>query len=263
MIELFDTHAHLNDPSLLKLGAGLFESAAEAQVTRMMAIGIDLKSSLQCVEIAEKNEHVFASAGVHPNSSHQCNEHRWKEVLELFKRPKVVAIGECGLDCYWDDCPLDIQKQWFVKQIVLSHENGLPLVVHMRESEQEILDAFAGNHDSGKVHGIMHSFTGSWETAQTCLDYGMYISFAGMVTFKNAQAIRDVAKQVPADRILIETDAPYLTPEPHRGKRPNHPALVQHTAQCLADLRGQSLEEFAAQTTANALRVFKFADDSI
>ena len=109
----------------------------------------------------------------------------------------------------------------------------------------------------------MHSFTGSWETAQTCLDYGMYISFAGMVTFKNAQAIRDVAKQVPADRILIETDAPYLTPEPHRGKRPNHPALVQHTAQCLADLRGQSLEEFAAQTTANALRVFKFADDSI
>lgn len=256
-LRLFDTHAHLNDPTLEAMGDQLYRQMADNGVHFATAIGIDLHSSLQCLEIAESNNAVFAAVGVHPCSAHQANDFHWQEILELYDRPKVVAVGETGLDCYWDDCPLDIQKEWFGKQIKTSHETGKPLVVHMRESEQEVLEQFKATNDGGRINGIMHSFTGSWEAAETCLDYGMYISFAGMVTFKNAQAIRDVAVQVPNDRILIETDSPYLTPHPHRGKRPNHPALVRHVAECLAELKGMSLEEFGLLTTNNAKRVFQ------
>lgn len=254
---LFDTHAHLNDPQLEQMGDGLFRMMAQNGVGFATAVGIDLRSSLQCLEIAESNDSIFAAVGVHPNSAHLANDFHWEEILELYDRPKVVAVGETGLDCHWDDCPLDIQREWFARQIKTSHETGKPLVVHMRESEQEILQQFETLHDGGRLNGIMHSFAGSWEAAEVCLDYGMYISFAGMATFKNAQSIRDVAKQVPDDRILIETDSPYLTPHPHRGKRPNHPGMVRHTAECLAELRGVSLEQFAALTTDNAKRVFK------
>ena len=255
-MDLFDTHAHLNDPILKKLGQNLFEEAKNSGIRQMMAIGIDLKSSYECCEIAEKNNGVYASVGVHPNSSHLANLHHWDEILELTNRPKVVALGETGMDCYWDDCPLAIQKEWFIRHIDLSHQSGLPLVVHQRESEKEILEIFAEHHQDGSIHGIMHSFTGSWETAKTCLDYGMYISFAGMITFKNAESIREVAKQIPLNRVLVETDSPYLTPHPFRGKRPNQPSMVRHTASYMAEMLGLPFEEFASITTDNAIRVF-------
>lgn len=257
-MQYFDTHAHLNDPSL-KANLGEFlDDAREAGVNDMVAIGIDLKSSYQCLEIAKLHQGVFASVGIHPNSCHTANDFHWSEIRQLVEAGnKVVALGETGLDCYWDDCPLETQKDWFARHIKLSHETGLPLVVHLRESENEILESFERENCSGSINGIMHSFTGSLETAERCLDYGMYISFAGMVTFKNAQTIRDVAKQIPDDRILIETDSPYLTPHPHRGHRPNHPAMVVHTAECLAQLRGMEIEAFADLTTSNAKRVFQ------
>ena len=228
----------------------------------MTAIGTDLKSSLSCVKLAEQFDGVFASVGIHPTGAHQATTGQWNEIVDLLDNPNVVALGETGLDCYWDDCPLEIQQPWFATHIRKSHECGKPLVVHQRESEAEILQSFEQNHDSGQINGIMHSFTGTLKTAQRCLDYGMYISFAGMVTFKNAQSIRDVATQIPLDRILVETDSPYLTPHPHRGKKPNKPEMVVHTAQCLAELLGIPIEEFASTTTQNANRVFKLEPQS-
>ncbi|MEM9413796.1 MAG: TatD family hydrolase, partial [Planctomycetota bacterium] len=239
-----------------QLGKSVYDEAKRVGVNQMVAIGIDLASSYQCCQIAEQTAGIYASVGIHPNSCHQANGHQWAEIIELSKRERVVAIGETGLDCYWDDCPLPTQKDWFIRHIQFSHESGLPLVVHQRESENEILDVFADHHLGGKINGIMHSFTGSWETAKRCLDYGMFISFAGMITFKNADAIREVAKKVPLDRILVETDSPYLTPVPHRGKRPNQPSMVRHTAEFISDLLSVSFDDFAAATTHNAMSVF-------
>ena len=256
-MNLFDTHAHLNDPSLLKIENEVIGQARASGVRQILAVGIDLKSSHECLELANRNQGVYCSVGIHPNSCHQANEFLWKEIQDLSVQPNVKALGETGLDCYWDDCPLEIQQIWFARHIQFSHESGLPLVVHLRESENEILQAFEENHKAGAINGIMHSFTGTWETAKKCLDYGMYISFAGMATFKNAQAIRDVAKQVPDDRILVETDSPYLTPHPHRGKRPNQPSMVAHTAECLAEVRGADPVDFAELTTANAQQVLR------
>ena len=258
----FDTHAHLNDPSLKSNLAQYLAEAQDVGVINAMAIGIDLKSSYECLEIANQYPGIYASVGIHPNSCNRANDFHWSEICKLISNEKVVAIGETGLDCYWDDCRLEIQKDWFDRHIELSHETGLPIVVHLRDSENEILDSLKSKNCSGSVNGIMHSFTGSLETAERCLEYGMYISFAGMVTFKNAQAIRDVAKRIPDDRILIETDSPYLTPDPHRGKRPNHPAMVVHTAECLAKLRGVTVEAFAELTKSNAERVFALNTES-
>ena len=258
-MRLFDTHAHLSYEPLANSLEEVVRAANDAGVCKIAAIGTDLRSSLQCIEIAEKFEGVFASVGIHPTVSHQATSGQWREIVELLNHPFAVALGETGLDCYWDDCPLEIQQQWFANHIQTSHETGKPLVVHLRESETEILDAFEQNHDSGKINGIMHSYTGSWAAAETCLDYGMYISFAGMATFKNAQPIRDVASQVPLDRILVETDSPYLTPHPHRGKKPNKPEMVVHTAGVLAELFDLSLTDFAEATTRNAEAVFRLS----
>ncbi len=256
-LRFFDTHAHLNDEQLIHQLDQLLAQADEAHVDQIVAIGTDMESSRQCLDIANATEGVFSSVGIHPNGCHRFGSRQWSEVIDLTIRDNVVALGETGLDCYWDDTPLEVQRDWFRKHIELSHETGLPLVVHQRESETPILEMLDMFHHNGKVNGIMHSFTGSLKTAEKCLDYGMYISFAGMVTFKNAQAIREVAKCIPQDRILIETDSPYLTPHPHRGKRPNHPAMVVHTAACLAETRGEALAAFAKMTTNNAKRVFK------
>ena len=257
-MSLFDTHAHLDNQQLSENVDDVIARANAAGVTRMMAIGTDLKTSQRCVEIAESFENVWASVGLHPTSCHQ-DEHAdcWDAICDLAKHPKVVAIGETGLDLYWDKTTLDIQKKWFQKHIDLSFATGMPLVIHMRDCEAEIVDMLESSAIDGRVIGIMHSFTGSLESAERCLALGMYISFAGMATFKKMDELRAVAAQIPDDRILIETDSPYLSPHPVRSKRPNEPAYVTHTAACLADVKNISPEAFAAMTTDNALRVFR------
>ncbi len=176
--------------------------------------------------------------------------------MKLVKHPRVRAIGETGLDNYWKEAPLDLQQDYFARHLQLSRQTGHPFIVHMRESSEEILVMLREEAKRGPLHGVMHSFTGDWQLAQTCLDLGMYLSFAGMVTFKNGADLRAVAKRVPADRILVETDCPYLSPEPFRGKRPNEPARVQFTAKLLAETRGVPYAEFCKQTTENARRLF-------
>ena len=255
---LFDTHAHLDNQQLSDDAAAVVERANNAGVESMTAIGTDLPTSQKCVGLARQFDGVYAAVGVHPTVCHTdevagC----WDEIVTLAQQPAVVAIGETGLDLHWDKTTLDAQRQWFQQHIDLSFETGKPLVIHMRDCEQEIVSMLESSAIGGSINGIMHSFTGSLESAQRCLELGMYISFAGMVTFKKSDDLRSVAAEIPADRILIETDAPYLSPHPLRSKRPNEPAYIVHTAACLADVRDISPEELGRVTTENAKRVFQ------
>ncbi len=256
-MEWFDSHAHL---SYADLASDLDRYLAIAQaegLVGVIAVGTDVSSSRACVELAEKNPMVWASVGIHPNESAKEQAGDWEVIQHLAQHPRVVALGETGLDLYWDDAPLPIQQASFRRHLQFSEETGLPVVIHTRDCEAEMLMALQEFGQKGPLRGVMHSFTGSWETARACLDWGLYISFAGMATYKNAESIRQVASQVPADKILVETDCPFLSPHPCRGQRPNHPALVVHTGRCLAGVRRVGEREFAAQTTENARRLFR------
>jgi TatD DNase family protein len=260
-MQLFDTHAHLYDAKLVDRLDEVLQLAAQHSVTRMIAVGCSAGSSRQCIEIASQHAGVFASVGVQPNYCHEALEGDWEAIVEMCEDPNVVALGESGLDLYWKDCPFELQQDYFGRHWKLSLQTGLPVIIHTRECEAEMVRDLSlhATESGGQLHGVMHSFCGDWATAKACLDLGLYISFAGMVTYKNAQSIRDVAAQIPIDRLLIETDSPYLSPEPKRSHRPNEPALVLHTAECLARVRECSLIDIAEATTANALRLFQRA----
>lgn len=257
---LFDTHAHLEDEQLLPMLGQVLENASSAGLVGITAIGTTAVTSSKCAQLAKEYPQIHSAVGIHPNHCQDATELDWQEILNLSKQSEVVAIGETGLDRYWDYCPIEQQRIWFAKHIELSFETEKPLVIHMRECESDILAMLNEHQRNGKVIGIMHSFAGSWETARQCLDLGMYISFAGMLTFKKSNELREVAARIPEDRILVETDSPYLTPHPHRSQRPNQPAMVCHTASCLADVRGVDLELISSITTANAKRVFNLND---
>lgn len=254
---LFDTHAHLEDEQLFPILEQVLEDASSAGLVGITAIGTTAMTSQKCSQLAQDYRQIHAAVGIHPNHCQDATESDWQEILALSVRSDVVAIGETGLDRYWDYCPIENQRRWFARHIELSFETKKPLVIHMRECESDILAMLDEHQRGGRVIGIMHSFAGSWETAKHCLELGMYISFAGMVTFKKSEELRKIAARIPDDRILIETDAPYLTPHPYRSKRPNQPAMVCHTAACLADVRGVDLDSFSVLTTANAKRVFR------
>ena len=223
---------------------------------RIIAIGVTADSSAAVASLAAQEPGVFAAVGIHPNYCAAAAPADWDRVVELAAARRVVALGETGLDLYRDYAPLALQQDYFDRHLRLSQQTGLPLVVHTRQSQAEVLAMLHEARRRGPLAGVMHSFTGDSEAATECLALGLYISFAGMATFKNSQALRDVAATIPAERILVETDSPYLSPHPLRGKR-NEPANVVHTAACLAVVRGQSFDDFAAQTTANARRLFR------
>lgn len=256
-MELYDTHAHLFDDQLAADVAGVIERARLANVTRILAVGTTAKSSAACQQIAAKFPAVVrSSAGIHPNHAAEAIPSDWEEIETLAKLPEVVALGETGLDLYWKDCPLPLQQDYFDRHIRLSQQTGLALVIHLRETTNEILAMLREARERGELRGVMHSFTGTAEQAAEFLELGLHISFAGMVTFKKSEDLRAVAATIPAERLLVETDSPYLTPHPFRGQRPNEPRLVVHTAECLAEVRSLSLVDFAALTTANAQRLF-------
>jgi len=256
-MELFDTHAHLDDPQLSGQTAEVLARARSAGVRYVMAVGTTLESSRRCLEIARANADVYSSAGIHPNHVAEAAADDWDAVVALTDSPEVVALGETGLDLYWKDTPLPQQQDYFDRHIRLSQQTGLPLVIHQRECAAEILAMLREARQRGPLRGIMHSFTGDEAMAAECVDLGLHISFAGMVTFKKSDDLRRVAAVVPADRLLVETDSPYLSPHPHRGQRPNEPALVVHTAACVAEARGMPLDELARLTTANALALLR------
>lgn len=256
-MELYDTHAHLADEHLAADVSGVIERAHQARVTRILAVGTTADSSTACRELAAQFPQIVrSSAGIHPNHAAEALAGDWARIEALAELTEVVAIGETGLDLYWKDCPLPVQQDYFDRHIRLAQQLGLALVIHLRETTHEILSMLRAARGRGELHGVMHSFTGTAEDAQNFLDLGLHVSFAGMVTFKKSDELRAVAARIPADRLLVETDSPYLTPHPFRGQRPNEPRLVVHTAECVAGERGLSLTELAALTTANALRLF-------
>jgi TatD DNase family protein len=251
---LFDTHCHLDQSEFDEDRDAAIERAAVAGVRQILTVGITADSSRAAVELAARHPEVYAAVGIQPNYCGQAQPEDWDRVLQLLKQPRVIALGETGLDRYWDYTPFAVQQDYFDRHLRLSQQSGLPFIVHSRDCDEDILVMLREARQRGPLAGVMHSFTGEAATAGECVTLGLYISFAGMVTYKKSQALRDVAKAIPADRILIETDSPYLSPHPLRGKR-NEPAHLVHTAACLAAARGVPLEDFCRQTTQNAQRL--------
>lgn len=252
---LIDTHAHLDEQSFHVDLAEVLARAKEAQVETIFSIGITAETSRAAVELAQQHSEIKAVVGIQPNYVAEMKANDFKTIEALAEQACVVGIGETGLDRYWDHAPLDLQREWFVKHIELSQRIHKPFVVHCREAEGDVLKVLRSCAEQGPLSGVMHSFCGDRRTAFACLDLGLSLSFAGMVTFKKNQALREVAQAIPLNRILIETDSPYLAPVPLRGKR-NEPGNVVYTARCLADLHGLTFEEFAQATTANSKLLF-------
>ncbi len=252
----FDTHAHLDDEAFDANREEVIRRACLAGVETMLAVGVTAPSSRKCVALAEQFDSVYAAVGIQPNYCAQIQPGDWDQIVTLVDHPRVIALGETGLDRYWDYSPFDLQQEYFDRHLRLSQERDKAFIVHMRECGSDILSMLVEARRRGTLRGVMHSFTGDAELARQCLDLGLYISFAGMVTFKKSEALRDLAATIPADRILIETDSPYLSPHPLRGKHPNEPARITYTAACLAEARGVTVEKFAAQTLGNARRLF-------
>lgn len=254
---LFDTHCHLDQEDFDAIRSDVVARAKAAGVETMIAIGTTAEASRKCVSLAAEFDGVYAAVGIQPNYVAEAGPDDWQTIVELADAPGVVAIGETGLDRHWDTTPFEMQQDFFDRHIRLSQERNLPFVVHMRECDSDIMVMLRAAAERGPLRGIMHSFTGDVAMAAECVQLGMHISFAGMVTYKNAQNLRDCAATVPLNRLLIETDSPYLSPEPKRGQRPNEPALVRWTAECLAKVRGMAFKELAAATTANARSLFQ------
>lgn len=255
-LEFIDTHCHLDADAFDREVDEVVQRAIDAGVKHLITIGITLETSRNAVSLAERFPNVSAVVGVQPNYASEMKAGDWEEILELVKHPQVVGIGETGLDRYWDYAPIETQAELFDRHLELSATSGLPFVVHCREAEADVEKQLRAAHEKyGPLNGVMHSFCGDADMAAACVAMGMHISFAGMVTFKKNESLREVAASVPLDRLLIETDAPYLAPQPKRGKR-NEPAYVTMTAECLADARSISIEELAAATTSNAAKLF-------
>lgn len=256
---LVDSHCHLDCLDLKAWDTGLQGALDQAQhfgVGHMLCVSIELETFPHMLSIVRQYDNVSASVGVHPNVR-EGKDPNADELLALADDPDIVAIGETGLDYFRSEGDLDWQRERFRQHIAAAKQCNKPLIIHNRESTEDCLEILAaeGAQDIG---GVMHCFVENWEIAKRAMDLNFYISFSGIVTFKSAQELKDVAKQMPKDRILIETDSPYLAPVPYRGKT-NHPAYVRYVAECIAELRGESLDEVAEQTTNNFFNLFKLA----
>jgi TatD DNase family protein len=253
---VIDTHAHLDDDRFATDLADVLARAAAAGVERVVTIGIDAATSRANVALAERFPLLRSVVGIQPNHVAEAQAGDWDRILELVGHPTCVAVGETGLDRYWDRAPFPLQEEYFARHLELARRVGKPVVIHCREAEADVVRMLRAEFDGhGPVAGVMHSFTGDAATARACMDMGLYVSFAGMLTYKNAEALRATAATVPLDRVLVETDSPYLAPVPHRGKR-NEPAFVVHTAVVLATALGVEPAVVDEHMTRNARRLF-------
>ena len=257
-LTLIDTHAHLDDERFAADFPAMLDRAKAAGVVQAVTVATTGPGTERSLQLAQTHPMLFSSAGIHPNNAAQVAPGDWDTVQRLVTEARVVGVGETGLDRHWDDTPFPMQQDYFARHLALSRKVRKPLIIHCREADADILGMLREDFDRhGPLLGVMHSFSGGPELAEATLAMGLYISFAGMVTYKNAENLRAVARTVPADRLLVETDSPYLVPVPHRGKvQRNEPAHVASTAECVAKVRNQPLEEFGTQTTANARRLF-------
>lgn len=253
-----DTHVHLNADQYDEDLQDVINRAREAKVSKMVVIGFDTITIKRAIELAEEHPDIYAVVGWHPVDAIDCTEDDLKWIEELASHPKVVAIGEMGLDYHWDKSPKEIQQEIFRKQIQLAKRVQLPIVIHNREATEDVVRILE-EEGAEEVGGIMHCFSGSVETAKRCIELNFMISLGGPVTFKNSKKPKEVAKEIPLEYLLIETDAPYLAPHPYRGKR-NEPSYVPLVAEEIARLKDLPIEKVAEKTTQNALRFFNIEE---
>ncbi len=257
-----DTHCHLDFHAFDDDRAEMIERMTAAGVTRAIVPAISPDNWQVVVDLAKQFDPIWAAVGVHPNSAAHWQDSWLDSIRELAEYSKVVAIGEIGLDYYWDKTPKERQKQAFLTQMTLAHELGLPAIIHNRNSDDDMIMLLADCPQSGSdFPGVLHSFSGDWEMASTALDMGYYLGFTAPITYKNGEKMRSVAGRMPADRILLETDAPFLPPQNFRGKR-NEPSYIPLIAQRLAAVRNCSVEQIACQTRANSIRLFARLNDA-
>lgn len=251
---LIDSHVHLDDIKFDGDRHILIENFKNNNIELVINIGADLKSSVASVDLANKYPNIYAAIGVHPHSAKEVNTMVMEQLKELALNEKVIAIGEIGLDYYYDNSPRDIQRKWFIEQLKLAKELDLPVIIHTRDAMGETFDILK-NNQNGNVRGVLHCYSGSPEMALEYIKMGFYISLGGPVTFKNARLVREVAEAVPLDKLLIETDCPYLTPEPYRGKR-NEPVYVKYVAEKIAEVKKISYDELVKATNRNTKKLF-------
>jgi TatD DNase family protein len=251
-----DSHCHLNFPDFADRLPEIFQHMQDNQVSHALCISVDLETYPQVLAIAHSRDNLYASVGVHPDHE-DCTEPTVAQLVELAAHPKVIAIGETGMDYYRTPGPLEWQRERFRVHIRAARETGKPLIIHTRSASEDTLRIMA-EEKAGEAGGVMHCFTESLEVAQAAMDMGFYISFSGIVTFKNARQLKEVAQAVPLDRMLIETDSPYLAPVPFRGKT-NEPGYVKHVAEEIARLKGVAVEEVGEATSRNFFQLFKGA----
>lgn len=253
-MELVDTHAHLDFPRFDEDRKEVIERAIDGGVKTIVNIGSDMTSSRNSVELSRRYNEIYSVVGIHPHNADSFNLNVSKKLKSLSENKKVVAIGEIGLDFHYDNSPREKQKQAFRAQLRLAKSLDLPVVIHTRDADEETLEILK-EENADKIGGIMHCFASDKKMAKEILDLGFYIAFGGLITFKNLANLREVVKEVPMNKILVETDAPYLTPDPYRGKR-NEPLYVKYVVKKIAEVKGLSEEEVAKKTTENAKKVY-------
>lgn len=251
---LIDTHVHLNADQYDEDLEEVMDRAREAGIKKMVVVGFDRKTIERTVDLIEKYENVYGVIGWHPVDAVDCTEEDLDWIESLSTHEKIVGIGETGLDYHWDKSPHDVQKEIFKKQIALAKRVKLPIIIHNRKATEDCIEILK-SENAHEIGGIMHAFSGDESDADTIVDMNFYLSLGGPVTFKNAQEPKDIAVHVPIEKLLVETDAPYLAPHPYRGKR-NEPAYVKLVAEKIAELRGMTYEDLAVQTTKNAEAFF-------
>lgn len=256
---MIDTHCHLNIEPLVDRIDEVLESAEHHGVRSMVVIGIDIPTSEKAIELAKRHPQIRASVGIHPNDCSKAPDNWQNHISDMLQEPEVVAVGETGLDYYWDDSPQALQQTFFEAHLDLALASGKPAVIHNRDADKDVLRQVLAHKNA---HGVFHCWPAGWDLAEPLLAKGYHISFTGTVTFKNNQLVQDVARRMPLKRLMLETDSPFLTPAPHRGKRPNEPKYLPHIAEKIAELRSMDVDKIVKTTSSNAeaffgLHVFK------
>ena len=254
---LIDSHAHIQGPEYASDIAAVLQRAREAGVESIIVVGGagDLTSNGAAVALADSYPRLHATVGMHPHDAKDVGEEAMEKVEKLTANPKVIAVGETGLDFYYDHSPHDVQRRVFARFIAMARKIRLALVIHERNAHKDVAELLR-HEGGGETRGVIHCFTGDYDAARTYLDLGFYLSFTGIITFKNAGPLRDVVRKLPLERMFVETDSPYLTPVPFRGKR-NEPAYVRYVAATVASAKGLTLEEVARETTSNVRELFR------
>jgi len=253
--KIFDSHAHYDDGAYAHDRDAILASLVVKGVEYVVNVGSSLRSLSWVVDLTKKHEHVYGAIGIHPDDTNQLNDDIFAKMSKLCDYEKIVAVGEIGLDYYWDSTPRDVQRHWFVKQIELAKKKNLPIIVHSREATADTFEVIKET-DAVQVGGVIHCFSSSAEMAAKYVDLGFYIGVGGVVTFKNGKKLKDVVDHIPIESILLETDCPYLAPTPFRGKR-NDSTLIQYIAEAVGKIKGISTDDVIRITNENAKRMFK------